>query len=185
GSTTIRRGHQSQPIPSAGSIFRYYDILPTNNNSLNATFRFQYFDAELNGFNENTIVMWKSPDNINWTNQGFTVRNTIANYVEQSGIADFSRWTLSDDIAARPLISVNTRQSAPKISGIDGNTKDMWKAWPNPAAQTLHLNIIVSTESKAVVKIFDSKGALIATHNHFLMRGSNQLNIDISKLPAG
>ncbi len=185
GGTTIRRGHQSQPVPAAGSIFCYYDILPSNNNSLNATFRFQYFDAELNGFDEKTVVMWKSPDNIKWTNESFTTRNTIDNYVEKTGIADFSRWTLSDDIAARPFTSVISQQNTPKISGIDENIKDIWKAWPNPATQTLHLNIIVSTESKAVVNIFDSKGALIATHIHFLMPGSNQLNIDISKLAAG
>jgi len=184
GSTTIRRGHQSQPVP-AGSIFRYYDILPSNNNSLNADFRFQYFDDELNGFDENKIVMWKSPDNIKWTNESFTTRNTIANYVEKTGIADFSRWTLSDDIAARPFTSLNSQQNTPKISGIDGNVKDIWKAWPNPANQTLHLNIIASTESKAVIKISDSKGALIAIHHHYLMPGSNQLNIDISKLAAG
>ncbi len=51
GSTMIRRGHQSQ-VNGAGagnSIFRYYDITPANNTGLNATLRFQYFDAELNG----------------------------------------------------------------------------------------------------------------------------------------
>ena len=185
GSTTIRRGHQSQPTPAKESIFRYYDILPSNNNSLNATFRFQYFDAELNGFDEKTVVMWKSPDNIKWTNESFTTNNTIDNYVEKTGIADFSRWTLSDDIAARPFTSVNSRQNTPKIYGTDGNIKDMWKAWPNPANQTLFLNITASKESKAVIKISDSKGALIAIQYHDLMPGSNQLNIDISKLAAG
>ena len=185
GSTTIRRGHQSQPVPGGGSIFRYYDILPANNNSLNANFRFHYFDAELNGFDENTIVMWKSPDNFNWTNESFTTRNTISNYVEKSGIADFSRWTLSAGIAARPVTSVNSRQNTPKISAIDGNIKDVWKAWPNPASQTLFLNITASKESKVVIKISDSKGTLIAIHNYYLMQGSNQLNIDIKKLAAG
>ena len=185
GNTTIRRGHQSQPVPAKESIFRYYDILPSNNNSLNADFRFQYFDAELNGFDENTIVMWKSPDNINWTNESFTTRNTIANYVEKTGIADFSRWTLSDDIAARPFITGDSRQNTPKISGIDGSIKDEWKAWPNPASQSLFLNITASKGSKAVIKISDSKGAMIAIQHHDLMPGSNQLNIDISKLAAG
>ena len=185
GSTTIRRGHQSQPFPAAGSIFRYYDILPTNNNSLNADFRFHYFDAELNGFDENTIVMWKSPDNIKWTNESFTTRDTKDNYVEKTGIADFSRWTLSDDIAARPFTSVSSQPNTPKISSLDGNIKDIWKAWPNPANQTLFLNITASQESKAVIKISDSKGALIAMHHHYLMPGTNQLKIDVSKLSAG
>jgi hypothetical protein len=185
GSITIRRGHKSQPVTTAGnSILRYYDIIPVKNSSLNGSFRLHYFDAELNGLDENTIVMWKSPDNINWTNQGFTSRNTITNYVENSG-ADFSRWTLSAPYRARPGRSDNSQESTPKITGNDGNTKDLWKAWPNPADQTFHLNIIASKESKAVIKISNSKGALVAIHNYYLMQGSNQLNIDIKKLAAG
>jgi|CXWL01.1.fsa_nt_gi hypothetical protein len=97
GSTVIRRGHYSQVngYGMGSSILRYYDILPANNSALNATLRFLYLDAELNSFDENTIVLWKSPNNTSWSNQGFTSRNTISNYVEKTGIADFSRWTLS------------------------------------------------------------------------------------------
>jgi hypothetical protein len=97
GSTVIRRGHSAQVngFGMGSSILRYYDILPTNNAALNATLQFQYFDAELNSFDENTVVLWKSPNNTTWTSQGFTTRNTSSNYVEKTGIADFSRWTLS------------------------------------------------------------------------------------------
>ena len=93
------------------SIFRYYDILPTNNTALNATLRFQYLDAEMNGLNENTIVLWKSPDNTHWSSQGFTTRNTTSNYVEKTGIMDFSRWTLSSVNNALPVLfsSFNAR----------------------------------------------------------------------------
>ncbi len=103
GSTIIRRGHTSQVngFGIGSSIFRYYDIMPANNAALNATLRFQYFDAELNSFDENTIILWKSPNNISWTQQGFTARSTSSNYVEKTGIADFSRWTLSS--ANNPL----------------------------------------------------------------------------------
>lgn len=97
GSTIIRRGHTAQLNGSGmgSSILRYYDILPANNTALNATLRFQYLDAELNSFDENTVVLWKSSNNTAWTSQGFTSRNTSSNYVEKTGIADFSRWTLS------------------------------------------------------------------------------------------
>src|SRR5688500_17329766 len=73
GTTLIRRGHQMQAgAGMISSIFRYYDIIPTNNSGLNATLRFNYFDAELNGLDENDLRLMKSVDNINWTNQGFT-----------------------------------------------------------------------------------------------------------------
>ncbi|MBL7723375.1 MAG: T9SS type A sorting domain-containing protein [Chitinophagaceae bacterium] len=97
GSTTIRRGHQSQTNGSGlgHSIHRYFDINPSNNSALNATLRFQYFDAELNGLAENILTMWKSENTSNWTSEGFTSRNGTINYVEKTGIPGFSRWTLS------------------------------------------------------------------------------------------
>lgn len=100
GATVVRRGHQSQ-INSYGNgntILRYFDILPANNSSLNASLRFAYFDAELNSLDENSLVFWKSDNNINWLNLGFNTRNTITNYVEKTGINSFSRWTLSSPI---------------------------------------------------------------------------------------
>ena len=97
GTVTIRRGHQSQAnaFGMGTSVLRYFDIIPTNNTALDATLRFQYFQGELNSLNENTLVFWKSTDNITWINQGFTSRNISSNYVEKTGIASFSRWTLS------------------------------------------------------------------------------------------
>lgn len=113
GSTLIRRGHQSQVngVGAGNSVFRYYDIVPANNTGLNATLRFSYFDAELNGLTESNLQLWKSSNNINWTNQGFTTRDLVTNYVEKTGIPDFSRWTLSTPGNALPLVwgSFNTK----------------------------------------------------------------------------
>jgi hypothetical protein len=105
GVVTIRRGQQSQVNSFGGgnSILRYYDILPANNTALNATLRFSYLDAELNSLDENTLILWKSTNNTSWTEQGFTSRNTSANYVEKTGIAGFSRWTLSSVANALPV----------------------------------------------------------------------------------
>ncbi len=119
GSTLIRRGHQSQTngVGGGNSIFRYFDIVPANNSSLNATLRFGYFDAELNGLTENNLQIWKSPDAIHWSSQGFTSRDISANYVEKTGIPDFSRWTLSSPGNALPLVwgSFNTKCVNDKI----------------------------------------------------------------------
>ncbi len=66
GNVTIKRGHQSQVNGSGlgNSILRYYDIVPANNTNLNATLRFRYLDEELNGFNENSLVFFESPNAI-------------------------------------------------------------------------------------------------------------------------
>ena len=107
GSVTIKRGHQSQVNGNnslGSSVLRYYDITPANNSGLNATLQFQYFDGELNGLDENTIVFWKSLNTINWANVGFNSRNTTSNYVEKTGINSFSRWTLSSPGNALPVL---------------------------------------------------------------------------------
>ena len=263
GTVTISRGHKSQinGFGIGSSIFRYYDILPANNAALNATLRFQYFDAELNSFDENTIVLWKSPNNTVWTQQGFTSRNTSSNYVEKTGIADFSRWTLSSANNPLPvqfllfnvrcignsvMINWKTAQelnssrfmversadgiqwtaigmvpaagnsniersysyndNSPVAGGamyriaeydIDGRTqytsiirsdceaKDTWKLWPNPVQEMLWVNITTTRTSSATIKVFDSKGSLLRLQKNELLTGSNQLNMDMKRLPAG
>jgi hypothetical protein len=97
GNVIIKRGHQAQAIGSglSNSILRYYDIAPANNTDLNATLRFNYFNGELNGLNENSLVLFKSDNAVNWSAQGFTSRDVTANFVEKTGIGSFSRWTLS------------------------------------------------------------------------------------------
>jgi hypothetical protein len=106
GSVAIRRGHKTQANGNGlgNSILRYYDILVGNNTNLNATLRFNYLDAELNSLNENTLVMWKTVDTSHWSNEGFTNKDVAINYVEKTGINDFSRWTLSTINNALPLV---------------------------------------------------------------------------------
>jgi hypothetical protein len=92
GVTTIRRGHQSQTNSSGtgNSIFRYYDVMPSNNTALNATLRIQYLDAELNGLAENLLTLCKRQTA--WTSHGFASRDAAINFVEQTGINDLSRF---------------------------------------------------------------------------------------------
>jgi hypothetical protein len=111
GNTVIRRSFISavNSSGSGNSILRQYNINPTNNTSLNATFRFQYLDAELNGLDENSLVFWKSPDALHWTPQGFTSRNTATDYVELTGITDFSTWTLTTPLNVLPITFGNIK----------------------------------------------------------------------------
>src|SRR6186713_741715 len=99
GNVTIRRGHLS---PSGtgltNSINRYYLITPTNNNNLNTTLRFRYFDAEQNGQNENSLVIYQSNNSgADWNNLSKSSNNTNANYVEKTGIASLALQTLANN----------------------------------------------------------------------------------------
>jgi hypothetical protein len=99
GTVTIRRSHAPQTGTGlTGSINRYYSIVPTNNSNLNATLRLKYFDAELNGQNENSLVTYQSTDaGSNWINLSRTGNSTTSNYVEKTVIGSLALQTLAND----------------------------------------------------------------------------------------
>lgn len=117
GSTIIKRGHKMQTGTGLStSINRYFEISPANNTNLNATLRIKYFDAELNQQNENSMIMYRSADNgLNWTNQSINTRDAVQNFVEKTGIAAFSRWTLSS-ASGSPLPVLGLQFTAKRIN---------------------------------------------------------------------
>lgn len=113
GNTTITRFGAAFVFNgnSTGLIRRYYNIQPANNTALNATVRFYYLDAELNGVNESVAVLWKSINNgASWTQIIPDTRNTTLNFYEKTGVNDFSLWTIGNNNSALPVIlsSFNT-----------------------------------------------------------------------------
>lgn len=107
GNTTITRICAAfiQNGSSVGLIRRYYNIQPANNSNLNATVRFYYLDAELNGVTENTAVLWKSDNNgASWSQITPDARNTALNYLEKNSVNDFSLWTIGSANSALPVI---------------------------------------------------------------------------------
>jgi hypothetical protein len=119
GNTIIRRGFTSNgSITGNKSILRYYVISPANNTGLNATYRFEYLASELNGLTASKLDFWKSTDNISWTDIGQTTRDTINNYVEKTGINDFSTWTLAAHFSVLP-ITLSTFNAYKNGSAID------------------------------------------------------------------
>ena len=105
GNTIIKRGHSSQ---SNESIFRYFDINPTNNFNLDATLTFLYDESELNGVAENSLLLFRSPDNgTNWIEVD-AIKNAAANSVTANGINSFSIWTLAGPPKLPPELTTNT-----------------------------------------------------------------------------
>jgi len=121
GSVTIRRGHTSQSGTGlTGSINRYYSIVPANNTNLNATLRLKYFDAELNGQNENSMVLYQSFNNgVNWNNLSRTSNSANSNYVEKTTVASLALQTLANDNtvagAVTGLTFTGTRKKATEV----------------------------------------------------------------------
>ncbi len=99
GLTTIKRGHMQQVSSSGYGIYRYYDIIPANNTSLNATVKFNYRDQELGSINENELKLWSSANNgSTWNLLGADALDASANFVLKNGIGQLNRLTLASSV---------------------------------------------------------------------------------------
>lgn len=95
GSTQIVRGHTQQTYNGGFGMMRYYEIHPTNNSSLNATLKFNYFDDELATpmgiITEAELDLWRF-DGSFWNMQFATV-DMSNNQIVKTNIPQFSTWT--------------------------------------------------------------------------------------------
>jgi hypothetical protein len=116
GNVNIQRTHEPAQNPDGTytGIQRTFFIQPEHDTLLNATLRFYYFDAELNGKDENTLTLWQSDDGITWKDDGISSRNITDNYVEKTGLTSLSYFTLSDANNALPVTLVYFKASCKK-----------------------------------------------------------------------
>lgn len=56
---------------------------------------------------------------------------------------------------------------------------------PNPFNTVISLTIVAGNRSPAIIKMYDSKGALLKVHSAQLVQGSNQISLDLSALSHG
>lgn len=186
----VRRGHITHTgnLGTGSGIQRYFQISDVESGSQNPiSVRMKYFGSELNGLNENDLVFWSSSDMINWTNHGFTTRNTTDNYVELSNITNFQdkHFTLaSPGYPLRPITSAPQQIKTIAVPGKE-TIVSKWKTWPNPATKILWIDITSTSSSQATTSIFDSKGSLIRTQTNHLIEGANRLKMDLKNLAAG
>jgi hypothetical protein len=152
GTITIKRGHKTQSGFSLDeSIQRYYDIEFANNNLDRVAVRFNYFDAELNGQDENRIRVYQSPDRgIHWSMQENGVQHTLS-YIKSKGNTDSpNRFTL-----ASPGLFTNQKVSLSTAA---------LRTWPNPASAYFYVQVDGS-EGDAQVQVFDVEGKLHRSYN--------------------
>ena len=170
GSVTIRRYHAAESGASlAGSINRYYSIVPTNNSNLNATLRLKYFDAELNGQNENSLVLYQSTNSgAGWNNLSRTGNSTSSNYVEKTAVTSLALQTLAADkpiagaVAARGAHAVN-REMSDVVSAIKVTVG------PNPNNGNCWF-VVIGIEKETTAALFTIDGKLLQQFRVFNMQ---------------
>jgi hypothetical protein len=65
------------------------------------------------------------------------------------------------------------------------NATEVFNLWPNPTHDRVSISIVTNSESAAVVKIFDSKGALVKSQKVNISQGSNQFSVDMHLFANG
>lgn len=172
GSVIVRRGHQvSSGTGLSSSIRRYYDIIPANNSSLNATLRFSYFDAEKNGLDENSFSLYQSNNSgANWSKLSGSVRNTTSNYVERVGLSRLSRFTAGVTTTAREntentpaITSDQTNDAQSPTTNFQLEAKPKWTVGPNPNNGYFFFSIEGIKEQIPVV-LFTVDGKIIGNY---------------------
>lgn len=98
GETTVVRVHRvTETGISDESIARYYDITTSAEGSMNATFAFNYREAELNGLEESMLAFYLSEDDgESYESLGAETRDPEANTVTRSDLRTLdARFTLA------------------------------------------------------------------------------------------
>ncbi|MBL0153425.1 MAG: T9SS type A sorting domain-containing protein [Chitinophagaceae bacterium] len=94
GTVIIRRGHQQQ---GSASVYRYFDVIPDNNNAADATLDFYYFESELAGVGEGNLSFFTSENaGIHWRNIGEEGMDPTGNIVTKIGVDTLNRFTLAN-----------------------------------------------------------------------------------------
>jgi len=62
---------------------------------------------------------------------------------------------------------------------------ETFSVWPNPVANTAWVNISTPGNSKAALRLYDSKGGLTLVQEFDLPAGNSQVNLNLTGLARG
>jgi hypothetical protein len=178
GNTTIERYHSARTGSGNFGVLRAYNIQPSNNSGLNATFRFHYDESELNGIPEANLILFKSVDGSDnsWTKIGGVV-NTNDNYVEVSAVNEFSYWTLSG--TNNPLPVENETSEIPKNFSLHQN-------YPNPFNPSTNIRFDLPRAAFVNISVYNIIGQKVTELvNHNIEAGIHNISFNAEKFPSG
>ncbi len=187
GTVSIFRGHQIQSQGgSPFSIKRHYAIESSNGSNFLGNLRFAYFDEELNGIDEDFTQIWSSDNGTNWTNRGFTNKNTVLNYIESLDLTTLEKFTLSNPtpgIAEDPVMDFRIQNKKATSSQFSVEASIL----PNPVSnhEDVFLELQVSKESKAIIQIINQLGQGICFNQITALPGIQKIPLQITDLPKG
>jgi hypothetical protein len=80
---------------------------------------------------------------------------------------------------------LNGRSQFTSIIQSSCSTTNTFKVWPNPVYDKTFINITADDVSPVMIRIFDSKGAIVKVQRAMALQGSNQFSVDMKLLASG
>ena len=157
--------------------------------------RFISFNANCEG--NKILLTWKTAQEQN--SNHFTIEKSMDAFLWK-GIADEAS---SNKGNTENSYSFTDKNAAPNTyyriaeHGLDGaihysivlqascKLPDAFNLWPNPFHDLLFMNVFAEKESPAIIKIFDSKGALVKMQKANFLRGNNGVSVNMKLFTTG
>lgn len=159
------------PTLSEKEIKRYFFFSPEGGTNYMADVTFPYKNSELNVNNENSIVPWyyskiknKWISRVTATNLNINNRNIFAKGIRANIFAD-TEWKLAE-------VEYNSR-------------KENLFVYPIPAKTTISIVLISQQNDQASFKLFDAAGKLCRVVQTKVVRGINNLTLNVTGLSPG
>jgi hypothetical protein len=104
------------PGDFANAVRRAYTITPSAG-GFTGTLQLHYNDSELNGNAEGTLDLWRSNGSV-WTDQGATTRDAANNFVQLTGVTQFSPWALASGGNVPTAVKLTKFKAASYADGV-------------------------------------------------------------------
>ena len=146
---------------------------------------------------DNVLVSWKtaqeqpnnyfhierSADRFHWTMIG--TQTTASNNAFENEHSFTDTHPVQNAFYRIAVYGLDSNAHYSNVMSASWAAKDLFSLWPNPFQNRVFMKIVADNPSQALIKIFDSKGAVVKVQNAALVQGSNQLHVDLEALANG
>ncbi len=182
--TQFRRGHSSLATPGGPSIERWYQMKPANNSEVGAKLVFEYREGELNGYDPEDLVVWKTTNGgLHWEMLLEVDHEPDANLVVFAEPDELAMYTLAPPAENMAMNSNDLGDADRRLEGKTFHTR--LQVYPNPVHDQLSLQIESDQDRELELRLLDARGRLIRTYSATAVQGTNQTTFSFTEYPAG
>lgn len=172
GLTDLRRSHDALALIGGSGIKRTFEVSPANNQNLDATLAFSYFDAELNGRDENLLDLYSSnAPVVGWSLRGASTRDAVNNVLTLNGVDELRYWTASS------MEVVSSTDLPPQVLAME--------IYPNPANRKAWLLVDLPQVEQLHLSLVDMRGRRVWQLALVGEVGKQEIALDISQQAEG